>query len=401
MTIPEVPGRRLGFLSGAPRVSTRRDAEIGGPRSHILGVMSGFRQLGWSVKPFIVGDRSPDVVARDAGKFLRKGRQWALLADIARIGLAPLNTRKAWRALAGRVDWVYERFSLFQAMGRPFAQAGIPWILETNEMQSEEARVDRNSLVLTSMARKAERQAYLDCAVLVCISEPLKQLVIEHLDVPPAKIVVVPNGVDTEFFKPLVNAARPFEEFTVVYMGGMEPWQGIHLLLRAIHSVRVEDHIPIHAVIAGDGPSRREFEHLSEELGLTACVRFLGTVSRETVPLVIAGGDVGYSGHTEMQGRAVFRSPLKLYEYMAMAKPVISSPVADARALLVDGDTGFFFDSADTGGLSQVLRRAYALRASLPAMGARARQVVEQGHSWTARCRDIVAATERIALQLT
>jgi glycosyltransferase involved in cell wall biosynthesis len=401
MISDETPGRRLGFLSGAPRVSTRHDAEIGGPRSHILGVMSGFRQLGWSVNPFIVGDHSPDVVARDAGKLLRRGRQWALLADIARIALAPVNTRKAWRALAGTVDWVYERFSLFQALGRPFAQAGIPWILETNEMQSEEARVDRNSLVLTSMARKAERQAYLDCAVLVCISEPLKQLVIAHLDVPPDKIVVVPNGVDTEFFKPVATAARPFEEFTVVYMGGMEPWQGIHVLLRAIHAIRDQDNLPIHAVIAGDGPSRREFQHLAEELGLTPCVKFLGTVSREMVPLVIAGADVGYSGHTETQGRAVFRSPLKLYEYMAMAKPVISSPVADARALLVDGDTGFFFDTANTDGLAQALRRAYAMRASLPAMGARAREVVEHGHSWTARCRTIISAAERIALHLT
>ena len=84
-----------------------------------------------------------------------------------------------------------------------------------------------------------------------------------------------------------------------------------------------------------------------------------------------------------------------------MAKPVISSPVADARALLVDGDTGFFFDTADTDGLAHALRRAYALRASLPAMGARGRRVVEEGHSWTARCRVIVSAAERIALQLT
>lgn len=393
--------RRLGFLSGAQRVSTRGDAEIGGPRSHILGVMSGFRHLGWTVNPFIIGDHSPDVVARDAGKFLRKGRQWALLADLARMGLAPVNTRKAWRALAGHVDWVYERFSLFQALGRPFAEAGIPWILETNEMQSEEARVDRNSLVLTSMARKAERQAYLDCTMLVCVSEPLKQLVTTQLGVPADKVVVIPNGVDTDFFKPVVGAARPFEGFTVVYMGGLEPWQGIDMLLRAIHEVRDRDAIPIQAVIAGDGPSRHDFERLAADLDLTTCVKFLGTVARETVPLVIAGGDVGYSGHTESQGRAVFRSPLKLYEYMAMAKPVISSMVTDARALLTEGDTGFFFDTNGNGGLAQVLRRAYGERASLPAMGTRARQIVERGHSWTARCGAIVSAAERIACALT
>ena len=97
----------------------------------------------------------------------------------------------------------------------------------------------------------------------------------------------------------------------------------------------------------------------------------------------------------------MFRSPLKLYEYMAMAKPVISSRVTDAQALLTEGDTGFFFDTSGTGGLAHVLRRAYAARASLPAMGARARQVVERGHSWTARCGAIVSAGDRIACGLT
>jgi glycosyltransferase involved in cell wall biosynthesis len=396
----DLSSRRLGYLSGAPRVSTRRDAEIGGPRSHILGVMSGFEHIGWSVHPFIIGDRSPGVVARDAGKLLRKGRQWALLADMTRIGLAPVNMRAAWRTLAGRVDWVYERYSVFQALGRPFARAGIPWILETNEMQSEEARVDRNSLVLTSLARRHERQAYLDCGMLVCVSEPLKSLVTERLNVPAEKIVVVPNGVDTDFFQPRADAPRTFEGFTIVYSGGLEPWQGIELLLRSIHAVRVEDGFALHAVIAGDGPVRRNCERLSADLGLADCVHFLGTVSREAVPAIIASGDVGYSGHTDTQGRAVFRSPLKLYEYMAMAKPIICSAVADAVDLVVNGETGYLFDAGSTDGLSQALRRAYVARERLPAMGARARQLIEQGHSWTARCRTIVASAQRVALEL-
>jgi glycosyltransferase involved in cell wall biosynthesis len=400
VTVWEFGPRRLGYLSGAPRVTTRPDAEIGGPRSHILGVMSGFRQLGWSVEPYIVGDRSsPGVVTRDAGKLLRKGGQWALLADMARIGLSPLNAHAAWRELAGRVDWVYERFSVFQSLGRAFAQAGVPWILETNEMQSEEARVDRNSLVLTSLARRHERQAYLDCSMLVCVSEPLKQLVTTRLGIPSDKVAVVPNGVDTDFFRPRPTEPRAFAGFTLVYAGGIEPWQGIDLLLHAMADLRRHDRLPVHAVIAGDGPVRRDCERLAGELGLGPYVQFLGTVSREAVPHVIASGDLGYSGHTETQGRAVFRSPLKLYEYMAVGKPVLSSAVADARKIVVPHETGFLFTSNDAGGLRAALGRAFAARDALPAMGARAREVVEEGHSWTARCRTIVESAEQVALE--
>lgn len=48
--------RCLGYLSGAPRVSTNPEAECGGPRSHVLGVIRAFETLEWEVKPFIVGD---------------------------------------------------------------------------------------------------------------------------------------------------------------------------------------------------------------------------------------------------------------------------------------------------------------------------------------------------------
>jgi glycosyltransferase involved in cell wall biosynthesis len=295
---------------------------------------------------------------------------------------------------------VYERFSVFQSLGRSFAQAGVPWILETNEMQSEEAAVDRNSLVLTSLARRHERKAYLDCSMLVCVSEPLKQLVTTRLGVPTDKIAVVPNGVDTEFFRPRPSEPRAFEGFTLVYAGGIETWQGIDLLLHAIADLRRDEGLPVHAVIAGDGPVRRDCERLAEDLGLGPYVRFLGTVSREAVPHVIASGDLGYSGHAEMQGRAVFRSPLKLYEYMAVGKPVLSSAVADARQIVVPNETGFLFASGDAGGLRAALSRAFAARDALPAMGARARTLVEEGHSWTARCRTIVDSTEHLALEL-
>jgi glycosyltransferase involved in cell wall biosynthesis len=75
--------------------------------------------------------------------------------------------------------------------------------------------------------------------------------------------------------------------------------------------------------------------------------------------------------------------------------------VADAVELVVNGETGYLFDAGSTDGLSNALRRAYVARDRLPAMGARARQIIEHGHSWTARCRTIVDSVQRVALQLS
>ncbi|HZS62748.1 MAG TPA: hypothetical protein VFA43_26040, partial [Gemmatimonadaceae bacterium] len=79
--------RRLGYLSGAPRVTTRSTSDAAGPRTHVLGIIDGFERRGWTVSRYIVGDRMPDVVARDGEAMLRRGRAWTLAADLARYGL--------------------------------------------------------------------------------------------------------------------------------------------------------------------------------------------------------------------------------------------------------------------------------------------------------------------------
>ena len=135
--------RRLGYLSGAPRVTTRVASDAAGPRAHVLGVIDGFEHRGWTVSRYIVGDRMPGIVARDGEAMLHRGRAWTLAADIARVGLRRRNAGGAWAELGSRVDWVYERFALFQALGSRFARAGIPWILETNAMLTDEASRER------------------------------------------------------------------------------------------------------------------------------------------------------------------------------------------------------------------------------------------------------------------
>ena len=58
----------LAYLSGAPRVSTRDDAEMIGPKNHVLGIISGFQENGWKVDRFIVGDRPGKITRPVNGK---------------------------------------------------------------------------------------------------------------------------------------------------------------------------------------------------------------------------------------------------------------------------------------------------------------------------------------------
>ncbi|HWZ59385.1 MAG TPA: glycosyltransferase [Gemmatimonadaceae bacterium] len=379
--------RRLGYLSGAPRVSTRADAELAGPRAHVLGVIAGFEAAGWTVDRFIVGDRGPAVVARDGERLVRRGWATTLAADGARLVLRQRSAASAYAALGTHVDWVYERFALFQAMGTPFARRGIPWILETNALLADEARRERSSVVLHATARQLERAAYHACSVLVTVSDVLADRIADAMDVPREKIVVVPNGVDVERFDPARVAPRhEGTGFRIVFAGSLAPWQGLDALVRALV------HVPAAvAVIAGDGPARRGLEALAAELEVEARVRFLGHI--DDVPAFLAGGDVCFVGHTDRGNSAeTFRSPLKLYEYLAMGKPVISSSVPDAVATITEGKTGFLFQPDDVASLVRAIGAAMA--APLEAMGARARREAVERHSWQARVHDMIAQIE-------
>ena len=77
-----------------------------------------------------------------------------LAADLVRLALGAFNTLRARRELSGKVDWVYERYAVLQAFGWAFQRDGTPWILETSGLYSDEAKTERNSLVLTGVARR-------------------------------------------------------------------------------------------------------------------------------------------------------------------------------------------------------------------------------------------------------
>ena len=386
---------RLGYLSAAPRVSTRSEAELGGPRSHVLGVMNAFEDLGWHVTPFIVGDRVPlSWIVKGSEKSLRRSKLRVLLADLMRVGMGLSNSRRVWRELDSGVDWVYERFAAFQSLGGAFRKHGVLWILETNAPLFIESKHDRKTIILSSLAKHVEAKAYRDCDILVCISEELKQIIIDNIDVPPDKIYVMPNGVDIDFFDPdQYQANRQFEGFTIGFVGALIDWQGLDSLLETVSELRL-DGLDVNLVFVGNGPSRDLLEEKATLLGLSDHSKFVGHVAREDVPSFIAGFDIGFSGQIPLKVGRMYLSPLKLYEYMAMAKPVIASDFEDSRSVIVDQKTGFLFPGGNKRKLHRAILAAFESRSRLPQMGKLARITIVNNHSWQARVTSLIEFVE-------
>ncbi len=82
---------------------------------------------------------------------------------------------------------------------------------------------ERNTLVLTALAKRLELRAYQSCDYLVCPSDTLKRMILQEVHLPEEKIIVMPNGIGASLFDPdRHKPMRLFEGFTIGYCGSLD-----------------------------------------------------------------------------------------------------------------------------------------------------------------------------------
>ncbi|MBT8399519.1 MAG: glycosyltransferase family 4 protein [Rhodothermia bacterium] len=390
---------RLAYLSAAPRVSTKDHAELGGPRSHVLGTIGGFKREGWEVHAFIVGDMVPDSwVKSGSEQAISVGRVRAMTADLLRLVVRGVSAIKLRRRFREPVDLVYERFAWLQSLGHILQRRGSPWILETNAPLFIESTEERATSVLRNLGRRLELRAYRKCDVLVVISGVLKDIVTSH-GVREEKVFVMPNGVDTGLFDPAHYSGRRYSDrFTIGFVGNLAPWQRLDTLLEVVAELKDEDR-EIGLVFVGDGGEKERLRKHAADLGLADRVVFTGRLDVQGVCEHICGMDVGYSGPEDVRGAGMYMSPLKLYEYMSLKTPVVAAAYADAQSLVAASGSGFMFKPGDRRGLKDAICESMDRRAELAALGEAARATIVKSHSWASRVNDLTDfIRERVAI---
>jgi glycosyltransferase involved in cell wall biosynthesis len=194
------------------------------------------------------------------------------------------------------------------------------------------------------------------------------------------KTKAVPIGVDTEVFSPGVCTQPSKMEFrlgekNILFVGGMDrahDFKGIPELVRAFATSHLDDAL-LHLV--GDGVLREHYAAEAGALGIGACVRFHGALSREALIRLYRCADVVVlpsRGRSEAFG-------MVLLEAMASGIPVIASRLPGVRTVVVEGKTGWLVLPGDIEALAAALRDVCAdgARASYMGRAARERMVTE------------------------
>lgn len=300
---------------------------------------------------------------------------------------------------AFRPHVIYERLSLFGTAGIALArELDVPLILEVNAPLSEE-HVTHRDLAYKTAARELEREVLHTADALVAVSEELKRWLLGE-GVSPGHIRVLPNGVDADRFRAglrerdAVRRRLGLEGRPVVgFVGTLKAWHGTETLLRAVARLHRRGGRQ-HLLIVGDGPERQELEELAAREGIAELVTFTGAIPHNQAPGYIAAMDVAVAPYAHAAG--FYFSPLKLYEYMATARPVVAAGVGQILSLLTHGETGLLYPPGDVESLADAIGCLLADPALAAQLGASGQRHVRSHHTWERNARSVVALAESL-----
>lgn len=245
-------------------------------------------------------------------------------------------------------------------------------------------KLSQGGLVMR-LCRWMERITYRGNTRFVTISTDMARTLVAR-GVADSRIDVIGNWADTKAIVPVPREENPLfdehaipaEKFIVLYAGVLGILQNPHVLLDAAKRLLGEPNILF--VLFGEGALRGEIAARITAENLTN-VRLLPLEPPDRVSMVYSMGDVAIV--PLKKGVTRVATPSKTWTAMAAARPVIVT--ADAGSAWAEtiarADAGVCVPPEDAAALSDATLTLYQNRDTLPAMGARAREYVEQNLS--------------------
>jgi glycosyltransferase involved in cell wall biosynthesis len=241
--------------------------------------------------------------------------------------------------------------------------AGVPVVVASQRQLGD---------LLTPMQRRVQNLAFRMADCVVCNSlAAADQLARQGL--PSMKVTVIPNGLPPEAFQETAPALPP--ESGVMRVGMIarmnERAKNHALFLRA--AAIVARRFPLaEFVLVGDGPFRKEWEELAQQLGLGSRTHFLG--ERYDIPAVLAALDVVVSAsRTESLSNAIL-------EAMAAGRPVVATRVGGNPELVRDRETGLLVTPDDEDALVNALKTVLISPGIAREWGQNARRIAQANY---------------------
>lgn len=227
---------------------------------------------------------------------------------------------------------------------------------------------------------------------LVTVSQAIKKALVQDFSIDPHKILVAPNGVRSRLLQsPSLSRDEARARLKlpdvplVVYTGQLLPGKGVQVLIEA---ARFFDSSVQFLIVGGHGKYFEQMRQWVESEKLIH-VNMTGFVPPAEIPAYLAAADILILPTVDEHLDSAYTSPLKLFEYMAARRPIISSNLPVLREILRDGENALLFQTGNAEDMAVKIKH-------LLANSDLSRRLVEQAftdaqaYTWEARAEKIL-----------
>ena len=278
----------------------------------------------------------------------------------------------------------------------------VPFVFEVRDLWPESLAAvgmgDSNSLLHRSLARVAGF-LYKNSDHVVVVTRAFEEYLTEHWHVPPEKISVVENGVETDLFSPnssngdLRRKLGAEGKFVVCYIGTMGMAHGLDTLVEA--AAKLQTAAPsVVLLLVGEGAEKERIIGSARSRGLKNII-FVDQQPREKIPAYICASDACL---VLLKNTEIFKTviPTKMLEFMSCARPVILGVDGQAREIVNEADSGIVIEPENSADLAKAISRLAANSSLCDLLGRNGRQYVLKHFSRQEKAATYVRVLEEL-----
>jgi glycosyltransferase involved in cell wall biosynthesis len=181
----------------------------------------------------------------------------------------------------------------------------------------------------------AEERALLGAVDRVIVPSRTNARFVQRLGVDPTRVHVVPNAVDAQAFLPPPSPPADGAPLRLVYVGTLSPWQGLGTLIEALALLRAPSAYELHVVGPTKAVWRQALRRLARRLRVHHIVHLSGPMLQSDLVPVLQTAHVCVAPLPEDPRNALQGCcPIKILEYMATARPILSTRIAPVLEVL-------------------------------------------------------------------
>lgn len=212
------------------------------------------------------------------------------------------------------------------------------------------------------------------------------------LGIPKEKLYVVSNYVNLNTFKvDTFDEAilSKFKEFkTLIYVGGFDIHRGLESVIDSVTFI-IKKINEFKLILVGEGANINSLKAQAESLGIENYISFEGWQHHLKLPSYIKAADVCLIPHLKTQ-HTDNTIPHKLFQYMFLKKPIISSNCNPIVRILKESNAGIIYKSADSKDLAEKVISLFSSKSLIDCYGNNGYKAVAEKYNWEETSKNLI-----------